>query len=389
MGFTTKVVDWLSRQIGDAEVSSADAYGKNVAAQVYFKELAVFMAVSYIANTISKCEIKTYRQGKEVKEELYYLLNVNPNPNENSSQFMNRLIENYYYNGDALAVPYRNRLYVADGFSLNRQPLKDDLFENVTIEDQVLTRSYKASKVFYFKLDNRNVMSLVNGMYDEYGKVIAAAIQRFKATNAERYKLVMDNVQAGNKDFAEMFDKVIKSNLDTFLNSDKSVYPQFRGYDLQQFGAGNAADSADIIAMRKETFEYVAQAFKIPLSMMQGNITNMNEIVKVYLSICIDPLAQMISEELTRKTTDYESWRAGDRVVVDTSTINHVDILEVADKIDKLIASGAFTIDQVLKRCGYDTLNTDFSTAHFLTKNYGLIQDMATTLEGGENNGTA
>ena len=112
----------------------------------------------------------------------------------------------------------------------------------------------------------------------------------------------------------------------------------------------------------------------------------MNEIVKVYLSICIDPLAQMISEELTRKTTDYDSWQAGDRVVVDTSTINHVDILDVADSIDKLIASGAFTIDQVLKRCGYDPLNTDFSTAHYLTKNYGQIQDVADALGGGEQN---
>lgn len=389
MGFTTRVVDWLGKLMTDAEPVTTDSYGKNFAASLYFKELAVYMAVSYIANTISKCEIKTYVKGKEVKEDLYYLLNVSPNPNENSSQFMNRLVETYYYKHGALVVPYRNRLYVADGFSLNRQPLKDDIFENVTVEEQVLTRPYKASKVFYFKLDDKSVLSLVDGMYNEYGQVISAALQRFKSTNAERYKLVMENIQAGDPKFAEQFETIIKKNLETFINSDKAVYPQFRGYDLQQFNSANAANSSDIINLRKETFEYVAQAFKIPLSMMQGNITNMNEIVKVYLSICIDPLAQMISEELTRKTTDFESWKAGDRVVVDTSTINHVDILDVADNIDKLIASGAFTIDQVLKRCGYDTLDTDFSTAHFLTKNYGLIQDEATALEGGETNGTA
>lgn len=389
MGFTTRVVDWLGKQMTDAEPVATDAYGKQFTASLYFKELAIFMAVSYIANTISKCEIKTYVKGEEVKDNLYYLLNVNPNPNQSSSQFMNKLVETYYYKHGALVVPYRNRLYVSDGFSLNRQPLKDDLFENVTVEEQVLTRPFKASKVFYFKLDNRSVLNLVDGMYGEYGQAISAALQRFKSTNAERYKLVIDNIQAGDPKFAEQFDTVIKKNLETFINSDKAVYPQFRGYDLQQFNSANAANSSDIINLRKETFEYVAQAFKIPLSMMQGNITNMNEIVKVYLSICIDPLAQMISEELTRKTTDYESWKAGDRVVVDTSTINHVDILDVADNIDKLIASGAFTIDQVLKRCGYDTLDTDFSTAHFLTKNYGLIQDEATALEGGDTNGTA
>ena len=382
MGFKAKVLDWLGIQMEGAEL--VDAYGKKFATELFLKELAVFIAVSYIANTISKCEVKTYSKGKEVKEELYYLLNVNPNPNENSSQFMNHLVERYYYHNEALVIPYRNRLYVADGFSHNRQPLKDDLFQNVTVEDQVLSRTYKASKVFYFKLDNLNVASLISGMYSDYGKLLGAAIDSFIAGNSEKYKLIMENVAAGDPNFAKQFEEVIKKNLDTFINSEKGVYPQFRGYDLQRMDMPTGATSADIISLRKETFELVAQAFKIPLSMMQGNITNMNEIVKVYLSICIDPLAQMISEELTRKTTTYETWQAGDRVVLDTSTINHVDILEVADKVDKLIGSGAFTIDQVLKRCGYDPLGTDFSTAHYLTKNYGLIQDMASTLEGGE-----
>lgn len=384
MGFTAKIIDWLGNRMDSAEIVLD---GKSLQASTYLKELAVYIAVSYIANTISKCEIKTYRAGKEERGELYYLLNVSPNPNESSSQFMNHLIERYYYHGEAVVVPYRNRMYVADGFSLNRQPLKENLYENVTVEEQVLTRSYRASKVFHFRLDNKSVAALINGMYRDYGDLFTAAVEHFKSTNAEKYKLAMENVAAGDPNFQKTFEQQVRKQLDTFMNSSKAVYPQFRGYDLQRFDAGTAASSGDVVALRKETFETVAQAFKIPLSMMQGNITNMNEIVKVYLSICIDPLAQMISEEITRKTTDYESWLAGDRVVVDTSTINHVDILDVADSIDKLIASGAFTIDQVLKRCGYDPLGTDFSTAHYLTKNYGLIQDTASTLEGGENDG--
>lgn len=381
MGIATKVIDWLGNRMSTAEMTID---GDKFQASTYLKELAVYMAVSYIANTISKCEIKTYVKGEEVKDDLYYLLNVSPNPNENSSQFMNHLIERYFYFNEAVVVPYRNRLYVADGFSLNRQPLKENLYENVTIETQALTRSYRASKVFHFRLDNKSVSTLINGLYEDAGKLYASAIAHFMATNAEKYKLVMENIAAGDPNFQKQFETQIKAQLDTFINSDRAVYPQFRGYDLQRFETGSPASSADVIALRKETFETVAQAFKIPLSMMQGNITNMNEIVKVYLSICIDPLAQMISEELTRKTTDFDSWRAGDRVVVDTSTINHVDILDVADSIDKLIASGAFTIDQVLKRCGYDPLNTEFSQAHFLTKNYGQIQDVADTLGGGE-----
>lgn len=386
MGLAQRIVDWLGKRMGTADY---EALGVDLSTQTYFKQLAIHIAVSYIANTISKCEIKTYRAGEEVRDELYYRLNVNPNPNESSSQFMNHLIERYFYTGSALVVPTSEWMYVSDGHTHNRYALDEDTFSNITIYDTVMQREMKMSEVFYFKLDNRNVASLVNGMYEEYGAVLASAIAHFKATNAEKYKLVLESTQAGDAKFAEDFENVIKQQLKTFIESDRAVYPQFEGQSLERFDMGQAASSADIIALRKEVFETTAQAFKIPLSMMLGNITNMNEIVKVYLSICIDPLAQMLSEELTRKTTTYEEWLAGDRVVVDTSKINHVDILEVADGVDKLIASGAFTIDQILDRCGYDPLNTDFSQAHFLTKNYADITETTNLLGGGgETNGT-
>ncbi len=114
---------------------------------------------------------------------------------------------------------------------------------------------------------------------------------------------------------------------------------------------------------------------KIPLPMMYGNITNMQEIVKVYLSFCIDPLADMMSEELTRKTTDYFTWKSGNRVEVDTSCINHIDIFEIADKADKLISSGIMDIDEVRTRLRLDTLDTEFSKQHWITKNNAKIED--------------
>lgn len=383
MSIRQKVIDWLGNGMSVAEVK---AIGDEISSKTYIKHLAIFVAVSYIANTLSKCEIKTYREGREVQDELYYLLNVNPNPNENSSQFMNHLIENYFYDGAGLVVPYRNKLYVADGFSHNRYALAQDEFTNITIFDQVLPRPMKMGKVFFFKLDNREAVKLVNGLYDEYGSVIAAALEHFKATNAEKYKLVMANMAAGNEAFQKQFEDVIQKQLKTFIESDRGVYPQFAGYDLQRFDQNSSSNSSDIINLRKEIFETTAQAFKIPLSMMLGNITNMNEIVKVYLSICIDPLAQMISEELTRKTTTFESWQAGDRVVVDTSRINHVDILEVADSIDKLVSSGAFNQDDVRKRAGYEPKPDGSGQTYYVTKNYASEGEALSAPEGGESN---
>lgn len=380
-----KIFDFLGRKISDAELEEV---GMKLADKLYFREIALYIAISYIANTLSKCEIKTFSKGEEVKDELYYRLNVNPNPNQNSSQFWNQVIEEYFYEGEALVVPFKNNIYCSDGFALEEVPWGENRFGSVSVENQSMSRIFKASDVFYFKLDNRRVSALVRGLFDDYGSVLNSAIASYIDGTSEKYKLVLENYQAGDAKFAEEFNTIIKKHLESFMKSQRAVYPQFRGQTLERMEKGGyTASTADIVSMRKEVFEITSQAFKIPLSMMYGNITNMAEIVKVYLSFCIDPLAQMISEELTRKTTTFDTWQRGDFVQVDTSAINHIDLLDVADKADKLIASGVACIDDVRKRLGMQPLDTDYSTAHYLTKNYTGIEEAATMLGGGETNG--
>lgn len=376
------VFGFLEKKIAMSELSTVVAEKYNRAAM---KELALHIGISYIANALSKCEFKTYENGEEVRGPLWYKLNVSPNANENSSQLINKLVEKCYYDGHALFFQHKNMLYCADSFDVDdTKPLDGYTFQNVTIGGQTLPKKFKASEVFYFKLDNKDVKKLIDSLYADYAEIVDLAIQTFKRTNGKKYKLILEQYRAGDAKFNEIYEKSLKAQLKTFLDNDGAVYPQFQGTDLQEFSTATPTTSADIIAMRKETFEISAQGLKIPLSMMYGNVTNMNEIVKVFLSFCIDPLADMISEELTRKSYNYAEWEKANFVLVDTSCINHVDILEVGDKVDKAIASGFACIDDMRKRCGWQPLNTEFSTSHFITKNYDLAENALKKEQGGK-----
>lgn len=377
--------NFLEKKIDEADISTITM---KMMEQAAFKSLALHIAISYIANTLSKCEIKTYENNVATKKSLlYYLLNLSPNPNQNASQFINQVVENYFYDGEALVVMHNDMLYCADSFDVDEtNPLKEYYYSNVCIGCQQIKRRFRANEVFHFKLDNQDVKKLVDLLYSQYSEIIGLALQTFKATNGRKYKLLLENYKAGDPAFAKVFEEVIKKQLKTFIENDNAVYPQFKGTDLQEFQTSGRADTTDIIAMRKEIFDTTAQAFKIPLSMMYGNITNMNEIVKVYLSFCIDPLADMISEEITRKRYTFAEWQKGNYVEVDTSCINYVDILEVADKADKAIASGIASIDELRPRVRLNPLETDFSTAHFITKNYELAENMLKSLTSKEVN---
>ena len=59
-------------------------------------------------------------------------------------------------------------------------------------------------------------------------------------------------------------------------------------------------------------------------------------------------------------------------------------MLEVADKVDKLISCGAYNIDEVRHRLDSDPLLTEFSRTHFITKNYEPLASAASGQGGGE-----
>lgn len=368
----------------ERKVLASEIVAQKLPEQLAFKELAMFIGISYIANAISKCEFKVYEDGLEAKNKLYYMLNVSPNPNQNSSQFINKFIERYYYDGASLVVPHKNHIYCADSFDIDESnPLIENTFYNVTFGNQQPKKKYRANEVFYIQLDNIRAKTFVDSMYVDYGQIIAQALATFKRTNGTRYKLMLDQYRAGDPEFKKLYDEVIKKGLQTFIENNNSVYVQYKGTDLQEFSSKTATSTSDIIAMRKEIFEVAAQALKIPLPMMYGNITNMNEIVKVFLSFCIDPLADMIGEEFTRQYFSFDEWKNGCYVKVDTSCINHIDILEVGDKVDKAISSGTASIDEMRERLGMPELGTEFSQAHWMTKNYALAEDMLNSEETG------
>ena len=106
----------------------------------------------------------------------------------------------------------------------------------------------------------------------------------------------------------------------------------------------------------------------------------------MFLTFAVDPVAEMIGETLT-KGAGMSGFAKGIRYEVWTNTIRHIDIFEIAQNADKLVASGSFAIDEVRKEAHYPETGEDWGRRHWMTKNYELIEELLkATLEGDENN---
>lgn len=388
INFIEFVKDFLNPKTkvgGKNVIEDSDIDLGKIKEQIYFKELALYTAISYIANAISKCEIKTFVKGKEVKEEEYFILNYSANLNENASLFWHKVIEKIFYSskGEALVIVGRDKkLYCADDYTVDELPMLGNRYRNIRIGTLSLDRSYRIDEVFLFRLENMQVKKIIDGLHENYSELLTCAIKNYKKSNSNKYKLKLDEVEAGDEEFNKVFETIIKKQLKSFIESEISVYPEYQGQTLEDITPKNSSkDAADILSIKKDIFETTAQAIKIPQSLMLGNITNMKEVMNTFITNGVDPYAKMIERELTRKE-GYKSWKEGNYAKVDTSKVNHIDILDVAEKLDKLISSGTTCIDETRALIDMEALNTDFSKTHFITKNYDTIENR---LKGGEN----
>ena len=372
---------FLDEKINNAKMEAIINQIQNDAS---FKELAIYICVSYIANVISNCEFKIFENKKEEKSILYYKLNVSPNPNQTASEFKTDIIFHYFYDGEALVIEKNNNLYCASNYYLDPHYVTGHKFSSILIGDDEVSKTYQMKDVFYFKLDDKDIKGLIENMYSTYGSALAYAISSYKRSNSEKLILDLENIQAGDPEFNKIYQEVIEKNIEKFMNNDRAIYPQYKGYKLKSFDGNQIQKgSNDITNLKKDIFDTVAQTFKIPNSMMYGNMTNIKDIITQFLTFVIDPVAKMIGEEITRKTYDFDKWSNGNYVWIDTSNITHNDLFEVAEKIEKLVTSGFNNIDEIRPKLGFYPLNNEFGKQHWLSKNIDKIENI---LKGGDKN---
>ena len=87
-------------------------------------------------------------------------------------------------------------------------------------------------------------------------------------------------------------------------------------------------------------------------------------------------MLDQIEAEVTRKEIGLNAVKKGMRFTANDATCRHVNPLDVADAQDKLIASGAFCVDEVRNMLHTHLLNTEWSRKHYITRNYQPIESV-------------
>ena len=362
------------------------------AAQEYqVRELSFWVCVNMVANALGRSEFRTFRGNEEIREREYYLWNISPNTNQNSSAFLHKLVTKLYQNNEALIVSTRPRgdlqsLVVADTWEEPEQwPSRENVYRGIVVDDYQYPDPLYENSVLHLRLNHTNMRPVINALYNSYYRMVSAAVRSYTWGRGQHWKVHVSQLAQGDDTWKEKFQAMISDQMKPFLESDGAILPEFDGYAYENVGGNEkTGDTRDIRAMIEDIFDFTARGFLIPSVLVNGSIEGTADANTRFLTNCIDPLADQIQEEINRKRYGYEGWKKGDYLRVDTSSIIHFDMFANAANVEKLVGSGAFTINDVLRAANQATIHESWANEHFMTLNISPMRVATRNLSTGQ-----
>ena len=352
--------------------------------KIHMKRLAIEICINMIAKTISQSEIVVTENGRSIQDEFYYKFNLRPNKNMTSSFFWQSVVHKLIYDNECLIVKTDDDDFlIADNFVHTKYAMFDDKFSEVEAAGYLFKRTFNMSDVIYIPYNNENMTDIIGELFGDYGKLFSRLLEYQMRKNQIRSVVDMealtgndDKTQAKIQNFINKIYKSVETN-------GHVVVPQQKGFKYSEYTTPGAPVTVDEINKVTDGFlDQVARTLGIPIAMIRGDMADVEGQTKNYMLFCINPLSRKISDELTGKFVEKADYLKGKRIKVKTSS--YESIFDIATSLDKLVASSAFTANELREELGWERSEDPLLDKHLVTKNYTEVVEATDTPRGGE-----
>lgn len=377
MGFREWAIDLLGGKVSKSDGTIIDLC--NLSSTVYIKELAINSAINLIGNALALSEFKTYEKGEEVRGNNYYALNVEPNSNISAKRFWKKFVHQLVYNNEALIVRQENMFYLAESFTRDEKAFLPNYFKDVSIDNLKLDRGYQEKEVLYFKLNEKSIINIISNLYEDYGKLVEYSKSSYRKNNAKRGIMNIPTNYPKDKISQERLSKLLGEDIQRFYGAENgAVLPLTGGVtydDISSDSYKNATDSRDIRNLVDDIFDFVAIGFGIPPQLLKGSVADLDKANDSFIKFAMEPLNEMIEDEVNRKFYSKNQYLENTYVKVDTTRLKTTNITSLAQTIDILARNGVHNIDENRELIGKEPLRTKESQERHITKNYELAKE--------------
>lgn len=358
-----------------------------------YKQYALNVCISRIANTISLCDFQTYVNGKKEQSDNWWLFNYEPNKNQNKTDFIFDLIYQMVFNYEDGALVIQSKegnLIVATDFIVEKYSFEQNIYKNIMLPGGYqLKRSLKEEDVLHFKLNNGKVKEIVDSVYEDYGKLINGTIRNYNRGNAIKLKLMIGTAfeqfktkMVENSDgtfsteYDEILDEIFTERFKAIFSDKDSLTPMEEGLTLDKIEAapGNTKSGAvttrDITSTFEDILNMTADALGIPRGIIKGDVADNEGLNNKYIDDAIRPIAGILQFEINRKLYRKERVLKGTKMKIQTNVIYTHDPVAFANAAEAYLRIGVYCPNDILLKLGEEQIDQAWANEYYVTKNY-------------------
>ncbi len=344
-------------------------------------KLAIEKAIMMIAKAIAKSDILIQTESEE-KNKQEYRLNIQPNDHECGTVFWTEVVKRLLTAQEALIIPLGGKYYLASAWQVSNNVLTERNYSDITLTcagyNYSIYKKFRSSEVIHLKYDNARIRLYLQNVVGQYDRTLDAVNAMMRMSSMPRFKLKLGtsalSFREKQKDGTDKImtkDQYVKK-IKKLLESDElAVLTESDSVSVNQLQINTGVKAEELAKTALQINNEVANAFDIPEAVFNGNITEKSDATNEFITYAVGPVAEVINDTLTAYIVGEADYCAKDeKVMVWLARFKHVDVVDSAVNLDKLRGIG-FNYDEIRGMVGYPLLNTEFSQARALTKNYG------------------
>lgn len=387
---------WIQdKMIGTGEVTVTDSQlqafiQQHKAPSLEETEFLLEAGIRMIAGAIANCRFQTFKNDTEIRKEEYYLWNYEPNNNQNSAEFIHKMVWMIVHNGECLIVEDKSgKLHIADKYCRHEYALYQDIFTDVTLDiapgsqgaPYTFSKSFRAPEVIFLKLHNRSLTALMSDIGAAYADLIKTAYKAFAAGSGE-HGILSVNAQAPQRSygtkadgtprtFNDVYNDMMTKQFKSYFENTNAVMTLFDGFEYKpsQTNADKASDAfTSIEKISDRTASRVANALGIPPVLLKGEVANDGTAVDTMLTFAVMPYVRLMEAEINRKKYGNKVTK-GTYLHIDTSRIKYIDPFSIATGAYNLVGMG-YSTDEIRYKLGDPPTGEEWSKVHKLSKNF-------------------
>jgi len=218
--------------------------------------------------------------------------------------------------------------------------------------------------------------------------LIEVSQANFKKNNSRKLGIKVPTNYPETDQAQQKLKDLFQNKFKEFFEAEgPAIVPLVNGLEVEELksniGVKGGSDNNQIRAFIDDIFDFVGIALQIPPVILKGQVAESGDAFNNFITYCINPLAELIEDEINRKYYKKAAYLNNTYLKVNTANIKAVDIKDIAGALETLFRIGGYSIDDVLKKLGQEPINEEWSQARWVTKNYERAEQR---YEGGGDN---